>query len=416
MPQPELKLIHNKKLGPPLSRPIYLICVFRDESLLLDYFISYYRALGVTHFIMIDNLSEDDSVDFLKKLENINIWLYRAEGSYKEAAFGTAWVNQLLDKHCVDQYCLTVDVDELFSFDTEKVSDLNQLIDSMESSGCNVVSTTLLDMYPKEINDDYKKGMSFLTHSSYFDTLNPVFYRPGTYYGVRVHNVGGVRERVFNTTVCILKFPFFKYNFSPLSMAPGYHFFQDDGKVIFESEKIKPFGLPCVLLHFKFIKPDLEGFFKRRVELNQDWDDSSEYRSYVKALPGQSSFSFYEDGYSQIMKGVSSLGDFFKPIDNPDLEVQEPANVSNAGNIVEEEASGEIINKSVDEKELKTLDEQEIDTLSFLQNMGVLIFGWVFRLFLTNRQYKKLKKKPRLFFKGSKNNIIRRVGKVLRLI
>ncbi|KAG1665682.1 hypothetical protein GQR58_019183 [Nymphon striatum] len=413
MSSSELELVHQKKSAFPVSCPIYLVCVFRDESLLLDYFVSYYRSLGVTHFIMVDNLSDDDGVQFLKQLEDINLWVYQAKGSYKDANFGTMWVNGLLEKHCTNQYCFTLDVDELFLFDSSRFDNLNQLIDSMESEGCNAVSTTLLDMYPKETNNGYKKGMDFLSHSSYFDTLNAQYYRPGFYYGVRVHNVGGVRERVFNKTVCILKFPFFKYNFQPLQMAAGYHFFQENGKVIFESEKVKPLKLPCVLMHFKFIKPDLSAFFRRRVELNQDWDNSSEYQSYVDALPGESSLSFYDGGYSRRMESDESLREFFIPIENGDTTPKQDNGVK------QEEKAEKLIESSLAALELESGltngKEAEKESLTYFQNIGISIFGGVIRVFLTKRQYQKLKRTPHLFFNDSNNDFTRMIGRVLRL-
>ncbi len=99
----ELKLVHRQQNEFEAVRPIYLICVFRDEYLLLQYFINYYISLGVTHFIMIDNLSEDEGPGYLKSLENINLWLYQTGDSYKDAAYGTTWINQLLQVHCKGQ-------------------------------------------------------------------------------------------------------------------------------------------------------------------------------------------------------------------------------------------------------------------------------------------------------------------------
>ena len=107
-----MKLVLKQSRGPRPARPVYLICVFRDEHLLLEYFVEYYRTLGVTHFILIDNLSGDAGPEYLKSLENINLWLYRTEDSYRDAAYGTRWVNELLREHCGGHYCFTVDVDE----------------------------------------------------------------------------------------------------------------------------------------------------------------------------------------------------------------------------------------------------------------------------------------------------------------
>lgn len=298
--------------------------MFRDENLLLEHFIEYYRSLGVTHFIMIDNLSGDEGPEYLKSLKNINMLLYQNSSSYENAAMGTDWVNNLLEEHCVGQYCFTVDADELFCINTEKYALLNGLIDEMEATQTNVVPVTLLDMYPKETNDNYKKGNSFLTHSPFFDDFNETFYETrGGVYKSFVFMLGGVRQRVLGITVCINKFPFFKYDFAPLGVAPGYHFFQTDGKVQLQSDKISLFPEAAVLLHFKFLKPNLGEFYQTRVneslleEMASDgarraartWVNENE--QYAQMFADKSSVNFYDNQYSILLNEVGDLSSFF---------------------------------------------------------------------------------------------------------
>jgi len=303
-----LELIYQQKVNNTFKRPIYLFCVFRDEYLLLDYFIKYYKAIGVTHFIMINNLSVDSSVEYLKQLKDINIDIYNANNSYREAAYGTSWVNELLTEYCKNQYCFTVDVDELFYLNNCKYKNLEELIVSMESQESNVVFATLLDMYPEVINNGYKKGESFLNHSPFYDQYNPVYYKNvSVIYKKCMHKTGGMRKRVFGKTVCIHKFPFFKYDFSPVGLAAGYHFFQKSGEVLVDLDEIKPFEHSTVLLHFKFIKPHLDKFFKRRVVINQDWDDSSEYKAYAEAICQDPFIELFNAEFSKKITNAESL-------------------------------------------------------------------------------------------------------------
>jgi len=290
----------------------------------LEHFIAYYQSLGVTHFIMIDNLSEDEGPEYLKSLKHINLRLYRTECSYRDAAYGTKWINQILKKYCVDHYCFTVDIDELFLFDSRKYQTLHDLIDDMESSGSNTVPVTLLDMYPKRTNDSYRRGKEFLSHSQYFDDLNETFYEErGEVYETFAFKVGGVRRRVLGAKVCINKFPFFKYDFHPLEVAPGYHFFKVNGKVQLQSDKISLFQQAGVLLHFKFLKPHLEDFFKTRVNESQcedvvsdgarhaarSWAD--ENQQYAQLFAHQGSVDFFDHHYSRLLKDVGDLSSFF---------------------------------------------------------------------------------------------------------
>ena len=57
-----------------------LLCVLRDEYILLEYFINYYEKLGVTHFIFIDNNSIDESFQYLLN----NGLKFSTEDSYQE--------------------------------------------------------------------------------------------------------------------------------------------------------------------------------------------------------------------------------------------------------------------------------------------------------------------------------------------
>lgn len=313
----DLKLVYEIKDENTFpNRPIYLLCVFRDEELLLEYFIKYYQSLGVTHFIMIDNLSDDGGPEYIKQLTNINIKLYLANGSYQKAAYGTTWINSLLQKFCNNSYCFVVDIDELFYFDRKQFKDIDDVIFQMELENANVIAATLLDMYPKETNNGYRKGSDFLSHSPYFDKYNETYYHDNSViYEKFRHQTGGVRERVLSTTVCINKFPFFKYDFEPLGVAAGYHFFEKEGTVLHSAEKINIFRYPSVLLHFKFIKPALDEFFQRRVALNQDWNNSSEYKSYVEIMNDETSIKFYDKLFSAKFVSNNSLSFFYIPLD-----------------------------------------------------------------------------------------------------
>jgi len=306
-----MKLVYSQQIIIESSRPVFLLCVFRDEEILLEYFIKYYRSLGVTHFIMVDNLSIDNGPRYLKSLKEINLLLYRAEDSYRDADYGTLWINRLLKEHCHGQYCFTVDVDELFMFDTRQYASLQQLINTMELVEANVIPTTLLDMYPREINDDYHAGSEFLEHSPYFDAFESPYYEErGQIYGGFSHKVGGVRKRALGTTVCIHKFPFFKYDFMPLGVAPGYHFFQDKGNVLMQSDKIRLFNEPGILMHFKFIKPCFRAFVERRICINEDWGDSAEYKAYREALGSSAVLQLYNDSVTRRFRDISCLDEF----------------------------------------------------------------------------------------------------------
>jgi len=296
------------------NEDIYLICVIRDESIMLDFFINYYNNAGVTHFILIDNSSEDDPQSVVEKFPNLNIRLYLQKDSYKEASYGTDWINYFLKTYLGNCYCIIVDSDEILLCGDDEQNSIRNHVEKMKASGKNVQPSLLLDMYPKSINQNYQPGLSFNNHSSFFDEFNTEFYHSHKpIFSNFSHKTGGVRERVFNINVCIHKFPLFKYDFD-YKISPGCHFFLDDkGQVVFEkSEKIFESTQPVFLLHYKFIKPDLAMQINRRIKRNQDWDNSAEYKSYSAKIKSDE-FTLYSDKYSRVYEGYKSLRLMFLP-------------------------------------------------------------------------------------------------------
>jgi len=57
----------------------------------------------------------------------------------------------------------------------------------------------------------------------------------------------------------------------------------DTEKWINSSPELRFTKSHILIKHFKFIKPDLKKFFNTRVLRNEDWDNSSEYKSYLNS-------------------------------------------------------------------------------------------------------------------------------------
>ena len=165
-----MKLVNNRFNSKMSNNSIILLAICRNENLLIEYFIKYYRNLGITHFIFVDNDSNDGCFEYLKNLYE-NIMLFSTSQSYKESNFGADWIDYILNKYCKNLWCLVVDIDELIYLDN-----INILINSMEKENSNLCRFLLLDMYPKELTE-YKRGDKFINHSKYFDKYSTEYYK-----------------------------------------------------------------------------------------------------------------------------------------------------------------------------------------------------------------------------------------------
>ena len=54
--------------------PILLFVTVRNERVRLPYFLEYYRKLGVDHFVVIDNGSDDGSREYLAAQPDLSLW------------------------------------------------------------------------------------------------------------------------------------------------------------------------------------------------------------------------------------------------------------------------------------------------------------------------------------------------------
>ena len=118
------------------------VCL-RNEAARLPYFLAHYRALGVQHFLVVDNASSDESAALLRA-PDISVW--RTEQSYRRARFGMDWLNWLLMRYGHGHWCLTVDADEILIYQDHETLDLRGLTARL---GAPSMAAMMLDLYPK---------------------------------------------------------------------------------------------------------------------------------------------------------------------------------------------------------------------------------------------------------------------------
>jgi hypothetical protein len=319
-----LKCVKNFTTN-PLPVDITLICGIWNELLLLPFFIRYYKKLGVTHFIFIDNNSSDGTVEYLKNQNDLNLELYCCSDSYAKANFGITWVNEILNLKMRDKWCLVVDIDELLVFPSSE-STVRDLASQLENQKTNVAQTCLIDFYPKRFDEvAYSTGTSFFDHSCYFHK----FTEKTIYSKLAPDNSreikGGLRHVILNgskkpnsSSVCLTKKSFFKYDFyNTHNLSVGMHWILPKDFTCWwppeiaysnwtESNKhLKINQQHFILAHFKYLKPNIKQVFQERIHRNQDWNNSSEYKIYLNYL----SESYYNE---ELTEKFTTFCDLYK--------------------------------------------------------------------------------------------------------
>ena len=190
----ELTCIQNRS-GQVQKDDILLFVTLRNERIRIPYFLKYYRDLGVNHFFVVDNGSDDGSQALLKNQSDVT--LFYTGASYRRARFGTDWLNWLQRRYAHGHWSLVVDVDEFFVYPFCDTRPIRALTDWLDGSGIRTFSAMLLDMYPKGKIDGqiYEEGCDPMEIANWFDSGNYLISKNPDYLNLWIQ--GGPRARVF---------------------------------------------------------------------------------------------------------------------------------------------------------------------------------------------------------------------------
>lgn len=269
---------------------VLLFTCFRNEALRLPYFLSYYRARGVSHFLMVDNGSTDGGAAYAAGAEDVSLW--QAAGRYSAARYGMDWLGALLARHGTGHWCLTVDPDEFLVYPFCDTRPLPALCDWLDDLGQRAFAAQLLDMYPEgplgqavlaEGEDPFQKAR-------HFDAGNYQIRRNPTLGNLWIQ--GGPRGRLLFAEdpahqPALNKIPLVKWT-RGFAYVSSTHMLLPRGlnRVYEEWGGEKASG--C-LLHAKFFD-GLAAKTAEELQRGEHHGQSREYRAYARALAEGQSF------------------------------------------------------------------------------------------------------------------------------
>jgi hypothetical protein len=278
-----LRAVANRtdNIGP---QDVLCFCTLRNEKIRLKYFLSYYRERGVSHFLFVDNDSNDGSREYLAEQPDCSVWT--TPESYKRARFGVDWINRLLRLYGHKHWCLVVDPDEFLVYPFSDTRPIPALTDWLDASSIKSFGAMILDMYPKGpiTAQPYAEGTDPFQIACWFDAGNYVIQRNWKYGNLWIQ--GGPRARTFFADTpakapALNKIPLVKWHKS-YAFASSTHMLLPRGLNLVYDEwgGEKTSG---VLLHAKF----LDAFTLKaaeELERRQHYAASAEYKAYHAGL------------------------------------------------------------------------------------------------------------------------------------
>ena len=259
-----------------------LVCCARNEMPRMPAFLAHYRRLGVGHFLILDNQSEDGLSDFLAQQPDCSVWL--ADGSYKASNFGMDWCNHLLATHGVGKWCVTVDPDEFLVYPHCEQRDLRSLTRHMEAIEQPSLFSVLIDAYSRQPLS--RTHLSAETDPfdvcPYFDRFNLTqrFNEEKRNFWVQ----GGVRMRRFfadtpDRAPALNKVPLVHWR-KGLRYESSMHHLNDPAlncTVLGHPEAVSG-----VLFHFKYVNL-LQQKAAEEIQRGEHYAGSQEYKAYLDA-------------------------------------------------------------------------------------------------------------------------------------
>ncbi|MDB6177104.1 glycosyltransferase family 2 protein [Paracoccus sp. Z330] len=269
------------KIGPD---GVLVFVTLRNELGRLPEFLTHYRRLGVSHFLVVDNDSDDGTTALLRAQPDVSLW--RAAGSYRDSRFGMDWLGALLMRYGHGHWCVTVDADELLVYPDCDGHDLRELTTFLGRRNIPAIGGLMLDLYPRGPlgRADAPNGAPLADRLPFFDE-GP--YRCRVQQPRRNRWVqGGARERCFfadrpERSPTLNKLPLvlwnrrYAYVNSTHSMLPPSLNDLYDGPA---DER-----LSCVLLHSKFL-PEIVAKSREELDRRQHFNDPDLYTDYHRRL------------------------------------------------------------------------------------------------------------------------------------
>lgn len=263
---------------------VLVFSTMRNEVLRIEHWLAHYRALGVAHFLIVDNASDDGTAAYLFKQPDVSLW--RTPDSYKASRFGVDWLTCLQRRFGHGRWCLTVDADELLVYPDADTRDLADLTAHLDANGHAAFGTLMLDMYPKGPigQAEFAAGQDPVKTLPWFDADN---------YRAKVHPVfgnlwiqGGVRDRMFfgsqpERSPTLNKTPLVKWR-------RGYAYVTSTHQILPRRlNDVYDVGhggrVSGVLLHTKFL-PNIGAKSAEELTRAQHFQNSDLYKPYYDAL------------------------------------------------------------------------------------------------------------------------------------
>lgn len=284
-----LEMISSQdKLDAARDAEVAVVACMRNEMFMLPQFLAHYRKLGVGGFLIVDNCSDDGTLEYL--MEQPDVALFSVDTDYSLSYYGVAWQQALMAAFRVGKWSMVADADELLVWQEKQTQTLPDLLKTPDFQGVDAARIFMLDMYPKgslakaTFKTDPFAEAGFVDREPFLSNWTgrgPFSNMPTWTSALRHRLIAGSRADLFVAQkIALLKYqPWMR-------VSAGLHFLTDI--------TLSPREL--IFAHFKY-NADFRRKAQTEVARRQHFNDAEEYRKYL-ALISEGRDVIYEEGLS----------------------------------------------------------------------------------------------------------------------
>ncbi len=160
--------LEQRTSAPTKPGDIVAFAACRDEERRLPDFLRHHRAMGVNHFVIVDNKSSDRTSEYLSNQEDVS--LFYTDDDYVMSGLGMRWMNELIGRLDNPHWVLFADVDELLIYPGYETRSLHDFTADLDRLGFEGAGGYMLDMHGETLNGtvSFRAGDSMVETSPYF--------------------------------------------------------------------------------------------------------------------------------------------------------------------------------------------------------------------------------------------------------
>jgi len=274
--------------------PEVILCIMkvRNEILRIRSVLDHHRMLGIDRFFIVDNGSEDGTVEFLEGQPDVALFV--AHKDYKVSHAGLDWVHSILDTFCEGRWSLIVDADELFIYPHFEDHSLGTLCKFLDKFDHKAMLAIMVDMYSKApiAETVHQQMVSLLDECKYFDPGPYDIYPSPDFPFIKIR--GGPRRRCFWDSSANGRPP-------ALSKVPlinwqrGYRYISSTHTMSPAPARETIPEICGALLHFKFLN-DFHHRAKIETDREQRYANAIQYKQYLKKMDENPTMNLYYGG------------------------------------------------------------------------------------------------------------------------